>query len=163
MRSPSSTTCATASAARPCWSPSILSSATSPLAALAEAEIVAGDDAGRADLPREHVSDELLGVHRGQRGGELEHQHGVGAGMGEQGLALVERGQAERRQVGLEKADGVGVEGGDDDRPPLVEAALDRSPDHRLVAEMKSVEIAERDDASPEVVGDAAGEGQALH
>ena len=39
------------------------------------------------------------------------------------------------------------VEGGDGDRAPLVEAALDRSPHHRLVAEMESVEIAECDDA----------------
>ena len=83
--------------------------------------------------------------------------------MGEQSLALVERGQPERRHVGLEKAHRVRVEGGDDHRPPLVEAALDRAPDHRLVAEMEAVEIAERDDASPKPVGDSAGEGKALH
>jgi hypothetical protein len=77
--------------------------------------------------------------------------------------ALVERGQPERRQVRLEKADGMGFEGGDDRGSPLVKSPLDRSPDHRLVAEMEAVEIAERDDASPQVVGDAAGEGQALH
>ena len=83
--------------------------------------------------------------------------------MGEQRLALVEGRQAERRHVGLEEADRVRIEGGDDHRPPLVEAARDRPPDHRLVAEMEAVEIAERDDAPLEAVGDAAGEGQALH
>ena len=55
------------------------------------------------------------------------------------------------------------VEGGDDRRPPLMEGARDRPPDHRLVAEVESVEIAERDDAPREAVGDAAVEGQALH
>ena len=83
--------------------------------------------------------------------------------MGEQPLALVERGQPERRHVGLEVADRVRVEGRDDHRPPLVEAARDRPPDHRLVAEVEAVEIAERDDAPLEVVGDAAVEGQPLH
>ncbi len=53
-------------------------------AALAEAEIVAGDDACGADLPAEDVGDEILGVFRGELAVELEHQHGVGAGMGEQ-------------------------------------------------------------------------------
>ena len=70
--------------------------------------------------------------------------------MGEQGLALVERGQAEGRHVGLEEAHRVGVEGGDDHRAALVEAALDRAADHRLVAEVEAVEIAERDDAPPQ-------------
>jgi hypothetical protein len=57
----------------------------------------------------------------------------------------------------------VRIEGRDDHRPPLVEAALDRSPDHCLVAEMEAVEIAEGDDGPSEIVGDPAGEGQALH
>ena len=72
--------------------------------------------------------------------------------MGEQLLALVEGGQPERRQVGLEQAHRVGVEGGDDDRPALVKAALDGAPDHRLVAEVEAVEIAERDDAARRVL-----------
>ena len=42
-------------------------------------------------------------------------------------------------------------------------ARCDGPPDHRLVAEMESVEIAEGDDAPLEVVGDAAVEGKALH
>ncbi len=147
----------------PCAAPSASKQLDIAAAQLAEGEIVAGDDAGSADALAEQLDDELLGAGRAQFFAELEHQHRVRPGMGEQRLALVERGQPERRQVGLEIAHGVGVEGGDDHRPPLVEAALDRAPDHRLVAEMESVEIAERDDAPPEAVGDAAGEGQALH
>ena len=103
MRSPSSSTGATASAAMPCSAPSSRSSVDIAAAALAEGEVVAGDHARRADLlgraPRRRNprrwSTRQLGV-------ELEHQHRVGAGMGEQRLALVERGQAERRHVGLE-------------------------------------------------------------
>ena len=77
---------------------------------------------------------------------------------------LVSEGYAEpERDVGLEEADRVRIERGDDHRPPLVESALDRAPDHRLVAEVESVEIAEGDDAPLEVRGDAAIEGQALH
>ena len=60
-------------------------------------------------------------------------------------------------------ADRVRVEGGDDGRPPLVEAARQGPRHHRLVAEMESIEVAEGDDASPQGLGDAAGEGQPLH
>ena len=83
--------------------------------------------------------------------------------MGEQLLALVEARQAEGGHVGLEVGDRVRIEGGDDRRPPLMEGALHRPPDHCLVAEMESVEVAEGDDAPREAVGDAAVEGQALH
>ena len=55
------------------------------------------------------------------------------------------------------------VEGGDDHRPPLMERARDSAGDHRLVAEVESVEIAEGEDAPLEALGNAPGEGQALH
>ena len=83
--------------------------------------------------------------------------------MGEQSLALVERRQPEWRHLGLEELDRVRIEGGDDHRPALVKCARDRAADHRLVAEMESVEIAEGDDAPLELIGDAAGEGEPLH
>ncbi len=132
-------------------------------AALAEAEIVSGDHPRGADPLGEHLGDELLGVHRGELRAELEHQHRVGAIAGEQRLALIERHQAEGRDVGLEEADRVRVEGGDDDRPPLMEAARDRAAHHRLVAEVESVEIAERENAPLQLIGDPAGEGKPLH
>jgi hypothetical protein len=83
--------------------------------------------------------------------------------MAKESLTLVERGEAKRRQVGLEEADRMRVEGGDNYRPPLVEGAGDGAPHDRLVAEMESVEIAERDDAPLKVVGDPAVEGEPLH
>ena len=44
-----------------------------------------------------------------------------------------------------------------------MEGAGDGAPDHRLVAQVKAVEIAKGDDASPQVVRDAAGESEPLH
>jgi hypothetical protein len=57
----------------------------------------------------------------------------------------------------------VRVEGGDDDRPPLVEAARDCSANHCLVTEVEAIEIAECDDAPLQAVGDAAVKGEPLH
>ncbi len=93
----------------------------------------------------------------------MEHQHRVGPGLREQSLALVERGQPEGRGVGLEVAHGMRVEGGDDYRPPLVRAALHRPPDHRLVAEMEAIEIAQRDDRAAQGIRDRLVVEQALH
>ncbi len=83
--------------------------------------------------------------------------------MGKHPLALVKRRQPERRGVGPEVADRVRIEGRDDDRPPLMRAALYCSPDHRLVAEVKAVEIAKRDDRAAKLVGYRLVVEQALH
>ena len=83
--------------------------------------------------------------------------------MGEHPLALVERGQPERRRVGPEVAHRMRVEGRDDHRPPLVRAALHRAPDHRLVAEVEAVEIAQRDDRAAKLLRDRLVVEQALH
>jgi hypothetical protein len=52
--------------------------------------------------------------------------------VGEKPLALVEGGQLKRWGVGLEVTHRVGVEGGDDDRPALVEAERDCAVDDYL-------------------------------
>jgi hypothetical protein len=49
----------------------------------------------------------------------------------------------------------VRIEGGDQRRPPFGAGALDRAADHRLVPEVKSIEIAERDDAPAKRSGTA--------
>ena len=99
----------------------------------------------------------------GERGIEIKHQHGVRASRGEQRQALVEAGQPERCGVGLEMAHGMRIEGGDDHRASLMRAALHRAADHRLMAKVKAVKIAQRDDCAPARVRDRAIEGQALH
>ena len=147
----------------PCVAPSSRSTCGIAAALVAEGEILAGDHARRADLLGQQLGDEILGGGRGELRVELEHQHRVGPGVGEQSLALVEGGQAKGRRVGLEMAHRVRIEGRDHHRAALVKAARDRPPDHRLVAQMKAVEIAERDDAAAECFGDRLVEGQALH
>ena len=44
----------------------------------------------------------------------MEDEHRIGAGLAEQMLALIERGQAEGRRVGLEIAYRMRIERGDD-------------------------------------------------
>ena len=132
-------------------------------AALAEGEILAGDDAGRADPADQIVGDEIGRGDRGELGAEMEDQHRIRAGLGEQPLALVERGQAEGRQVRLEEAHRMRIEGRDQHRPPLGAGARHGAAHHRLVALVKSVEIAERDDAAAKCVRNRRAPVQALH
>jgi hypothetical protein len=134
-----------------------------PRAAATEAEVVAGDHAGDAEAPCQDLRDEIFGARGRKLLVEAEHQHCVGAGMGEQLLALVECRQPERRSVGLEKAHRVRVESGGDHRPPLVESHRDRAADDRLVTEVESVEIAEREDASAQLFRNGLVVEQALH
>ena len=68
-------------------------------------------------------------------------------------LALVQRRQPERRKVGLEMPNRVRVERRDDHRPAHVETQGDRPVHDRLVAEMKAVEIAERNHRAAKLFG----------
>src|SRR3546814_14391879 len=74
----------------------------------------------------------------------MEDQHRIRACFGEQALALVERGEAEGRQVRLEETHRMRIERCDQGRAGFGARAIDRRADHRLVPAMKSVEIAER-------------------
>ncbi len=100
-------------------------------------------------------------VVAGQLAVEMEHQHRVGPGGGEQLLALVERGQAEGRDMRREMAHRVRVEGRDDRRAALGLRPLDRLAHHRLVAEMEPVEIAERDHRAAQLVRHRLADGRA--
>ena len=130
---------------------------------LAEAEVVASHDAHGPEPLYEHVGDELLRIHRRQFGPEAKDEHRVGTGMGEQPLTLVEGRETEGRHLWLEMAHWVRVESGDDHRPPKVEAERNRPADHRLVAEMEAVEIAERDDRAAKLFRDRLVVVQPLH
>ena len=109
-------------------------------------EIIAGDHAGRADALAQQLRYEVFRAGRTQFRAEFEHEHRICARVGEQCLPLIERRQAKRRYVGFEETYWVRVEGCYDDRPSFVETTLDRAPDHRLVTEVETVEIAEGDD-----------------
>ena len=113
--------------------------------------------------PTKRSATKSSAVTAGELGVEVEHEHRVGAGRGEQPLALVERGQPEGRHVGLEEAHRMGIEGRDQHRPPLGAGALDRAAHHRLVARVKSIEIAERDDAAAKPLRNRRAAVQPLH
>ncbi len=61
-------------------------------------------------------------------------------------LPLFERGQPERLGIGAEEAHGMRIEGGDDGRAALRTRPFDGFARHRLMAKVKPVEIAQRDD-----------------
>ncbi len=128
-----------------------------------EGEVLARHHPRRTDPLGQQFGHEILRRRCGQRGVELEHQHGVRPCRGEQTLPLVEAGQAERKRVGAEMTYRMRIERCRDHRPSLVRTALHRASDHRLMTEVKSVEIAERDDRAAQGIGDRPVEGQALH
>jgi hypothetical protein len=129
----------------------------------AKGEIIARDHARRADPLAQQAGHKFLGTGRRQFPVEAEDHHRIGPGLPEQALALVQAGQPERRRVGLEVAHRVGVEGRDDHRPSFMRAALHRAPDHRLVAKVKAVEIAQRQDCAAQGFRYRRIEGQPLH
>lgn len=133
------------------------------LSAAAESEIIPGDDTGGADLAGKDLADKILARSDCEGLVELEDEHRIRTGVGEQDFPLVEARKPEGRDVRLEEAHRVRIEGGDDHRTALVESALDCPPDHCLVAKVETVEVAEGDNTPLKTLGDAAGEGQALH
>jgi hypothetical protein len=92
---------------------------------------------------------EALGTHRRQHTVERQRQRRVGAERLEQVHALRNGGEQERRGVGPEQPRGMRIEGRDQRRPALGARPLDRPADHRLMADMETVEIAERHDRAP--------------
>ena len=114
--------------------------------ALAEGEIRARHHARRAGALADDLRNPVVGGGGGHFGVEVEHQHGVGPGLREQFLPLVEGGEAEGWGVGLEKAHRMRIESGDDGGPPLGAGPGQRLAHHGLMAAMKAIEIAQRDD-----------------
>ena len=133
-------------------------------AALAEGEVLAGHHAGRADPAGEMIGDELRARSR-RRSAASKWKTSIAStpAAASSACALVEIGQAEGRQIGPEEARRVRIEGRDQGRPALGPRARDGAADHRLVAGMKSVEIAERDDAAAKRGRNRRAPVQALH
>ena len=127
-----------------------------PAAAHSEDEVRADADPRGAVASEQKPGDEILGRRPRERGVEGQHEHRVGARGGEQFLPLVKRRQAEGRDVGLEEAHRMRVEGRDDRGKPLVLRMMDRAADDRLMPGVKAVEIAERDHPAAQGRFDAA-------
>ena len=83
--------------------------------------------------------------------------------MGEQALTLVEGREAERRHIRLEVPHRMRIEGCHDHGLAQVEAERDRAAHHRLVAEVETVEIAEREDRAAKLIGNDLVVVQPLH
>ena len=87
----------------------------------------------------------------------------LGAGRAEQSFALVERGETEGRGVGAEQAHRMRIEGRDDRRSSGGARGGDGALDHRLVSEVESIEIAQRDDTTGKVRGQRRAAVKPLH
>ena len=100
---------------------------------------------------------------RGEVGVELEDQHRVGAGGADSRSRCSSVVRRNQRRFGRKIAHRMRIEGRDQRRPALDAGAIDGAADHRLVAEVKSVEIAERDDAAAKMGRNRRAPIQALH
>src|SRR3546814_17055353 len=120
-------------------------------ATLAENEIGAGDDARGAIAIEQQRGDEILCRRARERGVEGQDEHRVGARRGEQLLPLVERREAEGRDVGLEEAHRMRVEGRDDRGKPLVLRMMHSAADDRLMPGLEAVALAASDAARTSV------------
>ena len=132
-------------------------------AALAEDEVAAGDDPRRAVAIEQQPGDEILGRRPRERRVEGQDEHRVGARRGEQFLPLIERCQAKGRDVGLEEAHRMRVEGRDDRGAALVTRMADGTADDRLMPGVEAVEIAERDHPATQRVVDTGVAVEANH
>ena len=120
--------------------PASRSSATSPLAAMPEAEVLPHLHLGRAERADQHLVDELLrALHLDARGrkrtttSSRTPRPAIRSALHRQRREQLRRGvrRHDRAGVWLERQDGV------------------RVPDHRLVAEVDAVEFADGDAAGP--------------
>ncbi|MDQ0839634.1 hypothetical protein QFZ54_003418 [Sphingomonas faeni] len=144
--SPFSATAPTVSARNPCEGAACGERVNGAALGVTEGEVLAGHHAADAQVALQAVGDKLLGGQRGEIAVEVEHHHRIGAGVGEQPLALVQRGEAERRGRRAEMADRMRIERRDQCGATLGLGPCDRARDHGLVTEVKSIEIAQRYD-----------------
>ncbi|GIX20793.1 MAG: hypothetical protein KatS3mg120_2469 [Erythrobacter sp.] len=119
----------------------------------AEGEIGARHHPVRAEPLDEDARDEILGAGARKLGIEVEHQHRRGPGGKIKLVALLERGQAKGRNIGLEEAHRMGIEGGDDRGAPFGLGPGDRRARHGLVPAVKAIEIAQCDHRAAQRLG----------
>ena len=132
-------------------------------AALAEGVVVADDDVADVQAAHQGVGDEVVGG--GLRIGEVEppHEQEVRAHVLDQLRLDAERGEAEGGEFGLEGRSRVRLEGQDAEGPGLGAGERQTGRDHRLVAAMHAVEIADGDDPLADIRRDVVGMTQDQH
>ena len=122
--------------------------------ALAEDEIVADDDAGDLQARDQDLLDEGFGRSAGHRLVERQHIQQVDPERFELAHLGAQRRQPERCLLGPEPGARMGLEGQHAGRRTRAPGGLDRGADHRAVALMHPVEIADRDDRAGRLVPD---------
>ena len=108
-------------------------------------KIESGDDAGHREALHQHALDEFAGGKIGERGVEGQHDGAVEARAGEQPQLLALVAQPEQRIVGTEIAARMRLERERRGRHRQRARAGDGLADHRAMAAMHAVEIADRD------------------
>ena len=128
-----------------------------------EVEIIAHHHMTGREAGRQEVADEILRLEIGQRAVEGQHHHeGSTQGL-DDALLELRRGQAEDRHGGLEEAARVRLEG--DDAPGNAEALGFGAGDIEefLVAPVNAVEVADRDNGTPQLRRHRAFAGDQTH
>ena len=121
---------------------------------MAEDEIVTDHHMARLQALRQQLGRELLGGLGREGEVEMKDEESIdadrldGTGLGPQGR------EAKRGIAGLEHFARMGLEGEDRRRPALCRRLVAGGADHRLMAEMHAVEIADRDDRARGIGGD---------
>ena len=101
----------------------------------------------------EQLLDEIFRRGARQRAIEMEHQHRGGPRGQVEFLPLFERGQAERRGIGLEVTHWMRIERRNDRRPAFCARPANRFSRHRLVAKVEAIKIAQCDDRATQAFG----------
>jgi hypothetical protein len=117
-------------------------------AARTEAEVVAHQHVARTHAPHQHVADEGLRRHGGERVVKACHHHVLDAAALEFGQLVAQRGNARRRGVGLAQAARevvarVRLESQHAGRQAAVARFVRQQRQHRLVAAVHAVEVAD--------------------
>jgi hypothetical protein len=122
---------------------------------MAEPEVLSDDHPRRVQRAEDDQLGERLCRLVGQLGREGQDEHRVRTGRGQERGPILDRRQRQRSLVGPDDRHGVRVEGDGHDRQttePLGQPS--RLGQHMAVAPVYPVEVADRDDARPEVAVD---------
>ena len=113
-------------------------------APLAEAEILADQQPACADATDEHVVDEHVGRERGELGIEAHDVHAIHTQLGEAFQLGAQRGQPRRRRFVGEELARMRLERHHGGRQREILRGFGEPGEHRLMAAMDAVEIADR-------------------